>query len=297
MKIIVCAKQIRHTYARTGKSPESDYIGPEDGIYRVNPYDEAALELALRLNDEDDNITVTLLTLGPMIAEEEMRRCLATGADNLYQINVHASPSSDSDPLNQPDPWVKSDLMARAVKELNGDLILCGKESLDKGSGQVGALLAHRLDLPFVSAITDLSMADNGGMLKVQRSAGRGVREIIECRLPAVFSVDLGPDLRLPKFVGRPWAETYNPRQLDYGADVAAPKLVCTRRYQPRPRPKLVNAPDSRQHAYERIMQLLTGSTVEKKGEMLTGNPESQVEGIIAFLKTNGFLESDSADQ
>ena len=56
-------------------------------------------------------------------------------------------------------------------------------------------------------------------------------------------------------------------------------------------------APDSRQHAYYRIMQLLTGSTVEKKGEILTGNPESQVEGIVAFLETNGFLESDSADQ
>ena len=59
----------------------------------------------------------------------------------------------------------------------------------------------------------------------------------------------------------------------------------------------MVAAPDSRQHAYDRIMQLLTGSKVEKKGEILTGSPESQVEGIIAFLKTNGFLESDSADQ
>ncbi|MBW2431879.1 MAG: hypothetical protein JRF56_23225 [Deltaproteobacteria bacterium] len=297
MKIIVCAKQIRHTYARTGKSPKSYFISPEDGIYRVNPHDEAALELALRLKDEYDNITVTLLTLGPMIAEREMRRCLATGADNLYQINVHGQPASDSDPLDQPDPWVKSDLMARAVKELKGNLVLCGKESLDKGSGQVGALLAYRLDLPFVSAITDLSMDDTGGKLQVQRSAGRGVREIIECRLPAVFSVDLGLDLRLPKFAGRPWAETYVPRQLDFGADVDPPKIVRTRRFQPRPRPKLVAAPDSRQHAYDRIMQLLTGSKVEKKGEILTGSPESQVEGIIAFLKTNGFLESDSAEQ
>jgi electron transfer flavoprotein beta subunit len=297
MKIIVFAKQIRHTYARTGKSPESHFISPEDGIYRVNPHDEAALELALRLKDEKDNITVTLLTLGPMIAEPEMRRCLAIGADDLYQINVPGQPPSDSEPLDQPDPWVKSDLMARAVKELKGDLVLCGKESLDKGSGQLGALMAHRLNLPFVSAITDLSMDETGGMLQVQRSAGRGVREIIECRLPAVFSVDLGPELRLPEFARRQWANSYAPRQLDYGADVDAPKIVCNRRFQPRPRPKLVAAPDSRQHAYERIMQLLTGSKVEKKGEILTGNPESQVEGIIAFLRANGCLESDSAYQ
>ena len=294
MKIIVCAKQIRHTYARTGISPESHFICPEDGVYRVNPHDEAALELALRLKDEHDNITVTLLTLGPMIAEHEIRRCLATGADDLYQIKINGQALLDSDPLDQPDPWVKSDLMTRAVKELKGDLVLCGKESLDKGSGQVGALLAHRLDLPFVSAITDLSMDATGGALQVQRSAGRGIREIIECRLPAVLSVDLGPDLRLPKFTRRQWAEAYTPRQLDYGADVDAPKIVCTRRFQPRPRPKIVSAPDSRLPAYERIMQLLTGSKVEKKGEILTGSPESQVEGIISFLKANGFIESDS---
>ena len=295
MKIIVCAKQIRHTYARTGMLPESLFISPEDGVYRVNPHDEAALELALRLKDAYDNITVSLLTLGPMIAEEEIRRCLATGADNLYQIKVHGQPSNDSDPLDQPDPWVKSDLIVRAVRELKGDLVLCGKESIDKGSGQVGALLAHRLDLPFVSAITDLSMDATGNMLQVQRSAGRGVREIIECRLPAVLSVNLGPELRLPEYARRQWANSYDLLQLDYGADVDAPKIVCTRRFQPRPRPKMVAAPDSRQHAYERIMQLLTGSKVEKKGEILTGSVESQVEGIIAYLKANGFLESDTA--
>jgi electron transfer flavoprotein beta subunit len=297
MKIIVCAKQIRHTYARTGVSPESHFISPEDGVYRVNPHDEGALELALRLKDECENITVTLLTLGPMIAQHEIQRCMATGADDLYQIKVKGQSPLDRDPLDQPDPWVKSDLMARAVRELRGDLVLCGKESLDKSSGQVGALLAHRLDLPFVSAITNVSMDESIGTLQVQRSAGRGVREIIECRLPAVFSVDLGPDLRLPKFAQRQWAKTYTHRQLDYGADVDAPKIVCTHRFQPRPRPKIVSAPDSRLHAYERIMQLLSGSKVEKKGEILTGSPDSQVEGIIAFLKANGFLESDSVDQ
>jgi electron transfer flavoprotein beta subunit len=297
MKIIVCAKQIRHTYARTGISPESHFICPEDGIYRVNPHDEAALELALGLKDKYENITVTLLTLGPMIAQHEIQRCMATGADDLYQIKINGHPPSHEDPLDQPDPWVKSDLIARAVRELQGNLVLCGKESLDKSSGQVGALLAHRLDRPFVSAITDLSLDESIGTLQVQRSAGRGIREIIECRLPAVLSVDLGPDLRLPKFAQRQWAETYTPRQLDYGTDVDVPKIVCTRRFQPRPRPKIVSAPDSRLHAYERVMQLLTGSKVEKKGEILTGSPETQVEGIIDFLRANAFLESDSEGQ
>jgi electron transfer flavoprotein beta subunit len=296
MNIIVFAKQIRHTYARTGDSPESHFINPEDGVYRVNPHDEAALELALRLKDKNDSIHIKLVTMGPMIAAEEIQRCLATGADDLYQIQLHSQSSSDDDPLDQPDPWVKSDLMARAVKELRGDLVLCGKESLDKASGQVGALLAHRLNLPFVSAITDLSFDSSADSIQVQRSAGRGVREVIACQWPAVFSVDLGPELRLPEFPRRQWAEAYAIRSLNYEDIVDAPKLVCNRRFQPRPRPKMVAAPDSRQHAYYRIMQLLTGSTVEKKGEILTGSLESQVAGMIAFLETNGFIESDSAD-
>ncbi|MDJ0784230.1 MAG: hypothetical protein QNJ22_19850 [Desulfosarcinaceae bacterium] len=302
MKIIVCAKQIQHTYARTGTLPESNYISPEDNIYRVDPHDEAALELALRLKDQREDATVTLLTLGPMIAETEIRRCLAAGADDLVRVvDPNGAPppeneASASDPLNQPDPWVKSDLIARAVENLGGDLALCGKASLDRSSSQVGALLAHRLDRPFVSAITDLSMDETGGTLRVQRSAGRGVREIIECQLPAVFSVDLGTELRMPKFSRRQWARDYVPRQLEMATDSDIPKLRCTHRFQPRPRPKIIPAPDSRLHAYDRIMQLLTGSTIEKSGEMLTGDTESQVAGIITFLKANGILESDHAD-
>lgn len=295
MKIIVCAKQIRHTYTRTGTSPDAYYINPEDSIYRVNPFDEAALELALRLKDQNPKIAVVLLTMGPMIAEDEIRRCMAAGADDLYQINV--GDAGEKDPLDQQDPWVKSDLLARAVKVLAGDLVLCGKESLDRGNGQIGSLLAHRLGRPFVSAITDVSVDETAGTMQVQRSAGRGVREIIQCRTPAVFSVDLGQELRFPRFDRTQWAKGYTPKGLDYGNDIDTPKVVCSRRFQPRPRPKQVPAPDSRLHAYDRVSQLLTGSKVEKKGEILSGNPESQVEGMITFLKVNGFLETDNADQ
>lgn len=297
MHIIVCAKQIRHTYARTGTSPDTHYIEHRDGVYRVNPHDEAALELALRSKDNHEGVIVSLLTMGPLIAPNEIRRCLAAGADNLYQIDGDGGPNAMGEPFDQPDPWEKSDYLAQAAKTLRGDLVLCGKESLDKGNGQVAALVAHRLGRPFVSAITDLTLAGPDGRVQVQRSAGRGVREIIACQLPAVFSVDLGVDLRLPNLKQRQWADQYTPRTVERNGESTPPRLVCSNRFQPRPRPKLIPAPDSRQHAYNRIMQLLTGSTVEKKGEMLTGSPESQVEGILAFLKTNGFLESDRSDE
>ncbi len=293
MKIIVCAKQISYTYTRTGNDPDTKYVNPEDSIFRVNPYDEAATEIALRLKDIVGNTEINLLTLGDMISEDQLRRCLATGPDHLYQIDFNGH--KDPDPFSQPDPWVKADLISQAAKSLNADLILCGKESMDRASGQVGALVAQQLNLPFVSAIIDLSFDKESNMVKVQRSAGKGVREFIECALPAVFSVDLGAELRLPTIEKRKQADAYDIRSPDIpdiSAKTIAPKIICQDIFQPIPRPRIIQTPDSALNSYDRVLQLLAGSTVEKKGEILTGSTESQVEGIINFLKENKFIES-----
>jgi len=292
MKIIVCIKQICHTYARTGQDTERRYLNPEDTIYRINPYDEASLELALRFRDQfEPAADIILLTLGSLIAESELRRCLAAGADQLCRI-VHSGSTTEDDPLMQPDPWTKADLLARAVMELGGEIVLCGKESMDRGSGQIGALLAHILKMPYVSAITDLSAGATTDQLHVQRSAGRGVREILRCPAPAVFSVDLGPDLRLPIFARRQWAMTCTIQNMMYPPWERSAQGVTIRLFPPRPRPKIVPVPDSRLPAYDRIGQLLAGSKVEKKGDLLTGSPESQVDGIMNYLKANGFIKS-----
>jgi len=295
MKIIVCTKQIRHTYTRTGKTPEQNYINPEDSICRINPYDEAALELALRLKDALGEGQVIILTIGPMIAEAELRRCLATGADLLCQIEMSQGKTWE-EPLNQPDPRIKSHMLARAAKELEGDIILCGKESSDRGNGQVGALLAHHLGLPFVSAISHLAFNAKNGKVQVRRSAGRGVRETVECVLPAVFSADTGADLRLPTVENKKRAGEYNIRHLNYDRKMPAPQMATSHIYPPRPRPRIVPPPDNTLNAYSRVLQLLAGSTMEKKGEILTGSPESQVRGIISFLKKHDFLESENTE-
>lgn len=283
MKIIVCVKQISLVYARTGMEPEQKYLAPEDVIYRVNPYDEVAVEMALRMKALLGG-EITLLTLGPMIAETELRRCFAAGADHLCQIEVDGG-------NDRMDSLSKSEFLARAVKELKGDIVLCGKESQDNQSGQVGAFMAHELEMPFVSAITDITVEKDKGVAKVQRSAGRGVREVIECSLPAVFSVDLGSyALRLPTYENKKKAWSFPVEKLKY-EETTLPKIVSARTFPPSPRPKQVPAPDSNLHAYDRILELLTGSRVEKKGVMLTGSTESQVEGILSFLEEHGICE------
>ncbi len=85
MKIVVCIKQISQTYAQTGMDFDHHYLSAEDYILRINPYDEAALEIALKQKDKNPDVEIILLTLGPVVIEDELRRCLALGADHLYQ--------------------------------------------------------------------------------------------------------------------------------------------------------------------------------------------------------------------
>jgi electron transfer flavoprotein beta subunit len=285
MRIAVCVKQISHAYARTGMNPERDFLAHEDEVFRVNPYDEIAVAVALRTKELVGEGEISVLTLGPIIAEKELRRCMAMGADHLYQIDITC----------RVDPWQKSAFLARAIKGIGADLVLCGKESIDSRNGQVGAFVAHHLAVPFVSCIRDISISSDKGSLEVQRSAGRGIREVIECPLPAVLSVDAGAIVPpFPTYEEKKQSQSLPVQRIIFDKDTVFPKSICTKTYPPRPRPKKALAPDSRLDAYDRIEQLLTGSRVEKKGEMLRGDPESQVKGIISFLDGHGFLESKS---
>lgn len=289
MKIIVCVKQIRHTYARTGMDPQDNFVGPEDEFCRVNPYDEAALGLAVRIKEAAaGSFEIVLLTLGPIIAESDLKRCLAIGADDLYQISVNGG---DGD-IAGLDPWTKAAYLAGVSRELGGDLILCGKESLDSRNGLIGAFMAHRLKVPFVSGISDLTLSQCGSSVQVKRNALRGTREVIQCSLPAVFSVDIGanaPDY--PAYSEIRKAESSPIRGLRQQKGIVEPKTISVKVIPPRPRPRLVPPPDSRLPAFDRVRQLLIGSKIDKKGSVLTGTPESQVDGIISFLEENGFLE------
>lgn len=287
MKIVVCIKQIGHTYARTGRDPEAHYLAPEDEVFRINPYDEWALGLALRARDTCGEGEISLLTLGPITAEEELRRCMAMGADRLCQIDM-AGPM---------DPWQKSIFLSRAIQHMGADLALCGQESLNTRNGQVGVLLAHHLEVGFVSSIRDLSINTEKAVLQAQRSAGRGVREVVECPLPAVCSVDGGAESPpLPTLDQKRKSRLRPIQRIVYDKESVPPKAVSIRVYPPRPRPKAVPPPDSRLDAHDRILQLLSGSQVEKQGEMLTGDPASQVEGILRFLKRHDLLQVSTGE-
>ena len=283
MHIIVCIKQIAHTHSRTGNELNHHYLSPEDVVFRISPYDELAVGAALRVKELAGGGDISLLTLGPLIAEAELRRCVALGAGELYQVDMAA----------EMDTWQKSVFLSRAIEIIGADLVLCGKESLDTRNGQVGALLGYHLDRPFVSSIRNLHGVSKEDGLLVERSAGRGKREMVRCLLPAVCSVDAGAILLpVPTYDSMEKSRTLPVQKLIFDEDAVRPKAVRMNVGPPCPRPKAPSPPDSRLHAYERTKQLLTGSIIEKKGEMLTGDLASQVEGFISFLQSNDFLET-----
>ena len=284
MRIVVCVKQIAHTYARTGMEPDRYYLSPQDRVYRINPCDELAVGMALHAKKLAGEGEIFLLTLGPMVAEEALLRCMARGADHLCHLEMEG----------RMDPWQKSVFLSRAIRHMDAGLVFCGKESLDTRNGQVGALLAHHLDVPFVSCIRKMTELRQGKTSLVERNAGRGVREVVECPLPAVFSVDPG--------AGNPpmptWEETQRSGSLPiqkylYDKGSVVPKVVVRGAFPPRPRPKPVAPPDSGLQAFDRVQQLLAGSLVEKKGQMLTGDLPSQVEGVVEFIKINRLLHPE----
>ncbi len=283
MRIVVCVKQIAHTYARTGMDPDHYYLSPQDQVYRVNPCDELAVGMALYAKKLAGEGEIFLLTLGPIVAGEALLRCMALGADHLCQVEMEG----------RVDTWQKTVFLSRTIQNLKADLVLCGKESLDTRNGQVGAFLAHHLRLPFVSCVRKMLLIKKGEMFQAERNAGRGMREIIQCPLPAVFSVDPGAGvLPMPTWGEKQRAESLPVQKYLYDKDAVVPKVVVTETFCPRPRPKTVPPPDSGLPAFERVQQLLAGSLVEKKGEVLTGDLPSQVEGILEFLKKNQFLQT-----
>jgi len=289
MKIIVCVKQIHLIYARTGVDPTTNFVSVEDRIRMVNPYDEVAVEEAIRIKEKFGDGEVILITLGDLIAERSLKRCLAMGADRLIQIN---DPS-----FRRLDPWGSSVVLARAIARLEPDLILCGKEALDENGGQVGAYMADLLGLPYVSCVVKLDLFSDQRKARIHRALGKGDKEVVGSDLPALFSVEKGMnEPRYPTLPNLVWAfdqkiECWDREFLGLQTSDFQPMTEVVEVYYPRPRPKRIAVPDSCLSGFERALNLLAGSKTEKKGGVLEGSPERLASEIVQFLIKNGMIE------
>ena len=192
MKIVVCVKHVPDAQADRRFSDgdhTTDRVGV-DGL--LSELDENAVEAALRLAEGTDDVTVTVLTMGPERAADAIRKSLQMGAHE----GVHVL----DDALHGTDAPATSLVLAAAIGRLGPDLVLTGMASTDGGLSVVPAMLAERLGLPQVTFAEWLAV--EGSTVRIERD-GDTQAEVIESALPALVSVtDHANEPRYPSFKG-----------------------------------------------------------------------------------------------
>ncbi len=180
MKIVVCVKQVPDTEARIKIAPDGKGIAENDLNWIVSPYDEFAIEEALKLKEAKGG-EVVLISVGPDRIQSALRNGLAMGADSAIHMK---------DPLFENlDAHGTAWALAAAIKPLGADLILAGQQGVGTDNSQVPGMLAEILDLPQVTVAVKIEVTD--GKATVQREI-EGATETWETTLPAVLSAQKG---------------------------------------------------------------------------------------------------------
>lgn len=180
MNIVVLIKRVPDTETRI---QIKDGKVVTDGIaWIISPYDEYAVEEALRLIEKYTG-KVTLLCLGPNDAKETIRKGLALGADDAIHLNDPAFEGGDAS--------TTAVVLAAALKKMQYDVILAGKQAVDEDNAQVAVRVAELLDLPHVNSVIKLELSDDKKSVKCTREVD-GDRDIAESSLPAIITAQQG---------------------------------------------------------------------------------------------------------
>jgi len=179
LKIAVCIKRVPDTETRIKVAADGKSIDEAGVKFILNPYDEFAVEEALRLKEKAGSGEVVVVAMGLDNAQETIRTALAMGADR--GILLKGAPSLD--------PLDAARALAAELKGGGYDLILFGKLAIDDYSQAVGTMVAELLELPSVSAVSHLELS--GGKGTAEREIEGGV-EVVEFSTPAVLTADKG---------------------------------------------------------------------------------------------------------
>ncbi len=190
MDVFVCVKYV----------PDPDLPGELDGVRLrregipglLDPIDQSGVEAGVRLKEAHGG-QVTLVSMGPAIAEDATRRGLAMGADRGVLVTDPA--------LIGADALVTARVLAAAIGRAAFDLVICGVQSSDGYTGALGAMLAELLGVPHVGFVREIEVV--GAAIRVHREASGGYH-VVDCPLPALISVTPGVNVpRFPPFQAR----------------------------------------------------------------------------------------------
>jgi electron transfer flavoprotein beta subunit len=241
--ILVLLKQVPATESMIAIADDGVSIKSDGLKYVINPYDELAVEEALKIREAQGG-TVTIVTAGPAKAAEAVRTALAMGADKGVLI--------DPGEL-QYDGLAVAKMLAAAIKEMPCDLIVAGHRAVDDDNYQVGPAVAELLDIPNISMVIRQEIAD--GKIACTCTVEGGTKEI-EASLPALISTQRG--LNEPRYASLPGImkakkkplETKTLADVGLDADALAAKAVI----------KALSTPPERQGG-----KIIEGDSVQAK--------------------------------
>jgi electron transfer flavoprotein beta subunit len=178
VKVVVCLKQVPGT-TQVKIDPQTNTLIRRGIENIINPLDAYALEEGVRLKERYGG-QVTAISMGPPQAEAALREAISLGADEAILLSDTAFAGADT--------WATAFTLSAALKKLGEyDLVLCGRQTLDGDTGQVGPQLAEMLELPFIGYVSQVEEIADGG-IRVQRMVEEGY-ETIEASLPALITV------------------------------------------------------------------------------------------------------------
>lgn len=178
MKIAVCISYVPDTATKIKISSDGKSIENDGVVYIINPYDEIAVEEALKLKEKSGGDTFAI-SVGSDNCKEAIRKALAMGIDNGILLKTD----------QQTDSFSTAAALANEIKNIGADIVFFGRQSVDYDNSIVGQLTAQLLNIPYVSVVAKFDI--EGNKIIAEREI-EGGREVVETSLPAVITAQKG---------------------------------------------------------------------------------------------------------
>jgi electron transfer flavoprotein beta subunit len=189
MKLLVCIKQVPDLESRFKPDATGVWFNETDLAWRMNEYDEYGVEQAVQLREMlGDAAELTVLSIGPDRVVEAIKKALAMGADKAVHIRDQAVAAKD--------PWQIASIIAAYARTEGFDLIFTGMQSQDRGSAQVGVMVAEQLG--YACSTTIVSFAWDNGTVTAKRELEGGLKGVVKLKTPALVTCQLG--LNVPRY-------------------------------------------------------------------------------------------------
>ncbi len=188
MKILVCIKQVPDMESKFKIDDDATWYNNSDLAWRMNEYDEYGVEQGVQLKEQMGDADLTVLCIGPAQVKETMKKALAMGCNRGAHI--------EDDTVSSRDPFEIASMIAEFACDKSFDVIFCGMQSQDRGSAQVGIMVAETLGIPGISTVVDFSYSD--GTINVKRELEGGIKTMVKLSTPALITCQLG--LNTPRY-------------------------------------------------------------------------------------------------